>query len=192
MSRNVDLPPVSMSLYLVAALVPLIVGGIGGYWIGSARAPVSEDASPAAEVRQPDGSLVLARVADPTPPPAPHAIPAGSKELRRITATVKSSKEDCPPTTVTTSLIQEGQGLRAITSSPDGAVATGSDVVIRPLNLQPPPRPWAAGASYEPVRGLYGVWVERDFGRLRVGAEIQQRDDDSLAAWLRAGFTFGR
>lgn len=125
------------------------------------------------------------------PPAAPHTIPAGAKELRRITTTVKSSKEDCPPTTVTTSLVQEGQGLRAITSSPDGPVATGSDVVIRPLNMEPPPRLWAAGASFEPVHGRYGAWVERDFGRLRVGSEIQQRDDDSVAAWVRAGFTFG-
>ena len=191
MSRNVDLPPASLAIYLVAALVLMGVGGVGGYWIGSARAPVREDAAPAEALRQHDGSLVLERRSDPAPVAAPHAIPAGTGELRRITATVKPARPDCPPTTVTTSLVREGDGLRAVTSSPDGEVIGGSDVVVRRLDLAPPVRPWAAGMSYAPAQRQFGAWVERDFGRLRIGAEIQHRDREQPALLLRAGVTFG-
>lgn len=191
-SRNIDLPPASLTVHLVAALVALAVGGLGGYWIGSSRAPVREDVAPADALRQRDGSLVLERMHDPAPAPAPHQIPAGTKELRRVTATVKPARPDCPPTTVVSSLVREGDGLRAITSSPDGEVIGGSDVVVRRLDLAPPVRPWAAGMSYAPAQRQFGAWVERDFGRLRVGAEVRQPDvGDSPAVWVRAGITFG-
>lgn len=191
MSRNVDLPPASLSVYLVAALVLLIVGGVGGYWIGAARVPVAEDTAPAAEVRQADGSLVLARIPDAAPPPAPHAVPRGTKELRRTTAKVQPAKPDCPPVTITSSLVQDGDGLRTITSADTGIVVEGSDLVIRPLLLPAPVRRWAAGVAYEPFQGRYGAWAERDVGRLRIGAELRAPGHgDDLGLWLRAGLSF--
>jgi len=192
--RNLDLPAVSPlreKLAAVGLLVLVFVALAAGYWIGSARAPVPENTAPAPEVRQADGSLVLARVPVASPPPAPHQLPKGSGEVRRATTTMRStSRPDCPPMTQTTSLVQDGDGLRMVTSSPDGEVIAGTDMVFRPLNLAPPLRPWAAGITYEISRDLYGIWIERDFGRLRIGAEIQQRDYDTVAAWVRAGLTF--
>lgn len=193
--RNLDLPvvsPLREKLAAVGLLLLVFVALGAGYWIGSARAPVPENTAAAPEVRQADGSLVLARVPVDSPPPAPHQLPKGAVEMRRATTTVRSlARPDCPPITQTTSLVQVGDGLRIVTSSPDGAVVSGTDMVLRPLNLAPPKRPWAAGVAYEPVRDLYGIWVERDFGRLRVGADLKQREDGAAEAWLRAGVNFG-
>lgn len=201
MSLNLDIPDAPRLRDKIAAgglLVLVATAFVVGYWAGSGNAPVPERMTPAPEVRQADGSLILARQPDSTPAPAPHAIPKGSTEIRRITATVRPKPTikdsltvaDCEPVTVTTSLVQSGDEIRAITSAEGGEVIGGLDLQIRPLLTPPAPRRWAAGASYEPVRGLWGVWTERDFGRLRVGAEINQTRFDDAEVRGRIGINF--
>lgn len=94
------------------------------------------------------------RVADRVPtaqanlPPAPHAIPKGAPEVRRLTVTVEPRPvhpvepvlpdanglcpvSSCPAVTVDLSLVREREGVyRAIASSPDGEVLRAIDFPI--------------------------------------------------------------
>lgn len=191
---NIDLPDVPRLRDKLAAgclLLLVFLALSAGIWIGSTRVPIPENTAPAPAMRQRDGSLLLERKPDPVPPTAPHSIPRGTKEVRRITATAQPRQPDCDPVTITTSIVQDSDGLRAVTSAEGATVTEGVDVPIRPLNLAPPPRVWAAGASHDPSRDLYGAWVERDFGRLRLGAELREGErGGGVGAWLRVGVTF--
>src|SRR3546814_7712432 len=85
------------------------------------------------------------------------------------------------------SLVQQDGGRRVIASSPDGTVIGGVDVPITQTLLPPTPHRWAAGANYDPFGQRYGAWVERDFGRLRVGADVNQSDRFVMEARVRVG-----
>jgi len=192
-SLNLDIPDSPRLRDKLAAgclFVLVIAGFLAGYWVGSGNAPRPENASPAPAVRQGDGSVIAERQPDATPPAAPHEIPKGAREVRRVTTTVQPAQPDCDPVTVTTSLVQIDDGYRAITSTDNGTVVGALDLSIESLTVPPAPRRWAAGASYEPVRGLWGAWVERDFGRLRVGAEINQTRFGDAELRGRIGINF--
>ncbi|MBM3115008.1 hypothetical protein [Jeongeupia naejangsanensis] len=165
--------------------------------LGWALWPAPRPALPASTaVRQADGSLVAAQRA-PTAAEvakAPHAIPRGLREERRISATIRpkpvasAADADCPPTTVDLSLVRDGDMRRVIVSSPDGEVTTATDLVFAP---SPPARPWAAGLSYDPVARTGGAWLERDVARLRVGIEVSQTEDRAgLNGRFRVGWVF--
>jgi hypothetical protein len=100
-----------------------------------------------------DGSVKAAKVPVPEKvmPPAPHIIPKGSKEERRISVTVKPAplKRDpqpfnpdpdgqcrvpdtltCPPVTVDLSIVRNKDGRDVIASSPDGTVLTAINIPI--------------------------------------------------------------
>lgn len=193
MSLNLDIPdaPRLRDKIAAAGLLLLIAIAFGvGYWVGSGNAPRQESMTPAPAARQADGSLLAERKPDPAPTAAPHEIPKGATEVRRLTTRVQPAQVGCDPVTVTTSLVQIDDGYRAITSTDNGTVAGSLDLSIRPLLVPPAPRRWAAGASYEPMRGLLGVWAERDFGRLRVGVEINQTRFDDFEARARVGINF--
>lgn len=185
------------SLHLQAVLVlvggSLLMGaGYGlGWWLRGTDAPATEIVASAPAVRQDDGSLVPAREPQAKPPPAPHALPRGSKEERRISATVSPAKPDCPPVRLVLSLVQDGAGgRRVVASSPDGEVIQALDMPIVPALVPPPARPWAAGVSWAPREELGGVWVERDLGRLRVGADLEEAGGGELQARVRIGWRF--
>jgi hypothetical protein len=189
-------------------LLSLVVVGFGCYMIrDSMDAP--ENIEPAPEVRQDDGSVVLERDPQPASEPAPHTIPPGHVEERRISVQVqpdvirKSDTTDttgsvtpaceCKPVRVDLSLVRDTEGgRRVITSSPDGDILGGLDVPIVGGSV-PVQRKWAAGISHEPFRKLYGGWVDRDVGRFRLGTEIKQyefRDERGLEVWLKVGWNF--
>lgn len=172
---------------IVAALCTLALGAALGYWTASSRY-TPEDTTPAVEQRQGDGSLVLAR--DPEPPSvAPHRIPAKAIEERRVAVTVQPKAPDCPPVRIDLSLIREAAGRRVIASSPDGQVIAGVDVPIE-SGIVPAHRPWATGASYSVTRESYGVWLERDVGRIRLGVEVAQDRLGGAEFRVRAGWVF--
>lgn len=107
----------------------------------------------AQQERLADGSVKAAKVPMPEKvvPPAPHIIPKGSKEERRISVTVKPAdpKRDhppfkpepdgqcrvpdtyvCPPVTVDLSIVRNDKGRDVIASSPDGTVLTAINIPI--------------------------------------------------------------
>lgn len=178
-----------------AALALLLVGAAGGGWfgyrLGRGDAPRLEDTSPRAAVRQADGSLVAPRVPAPTDlAPAPHRLPPKVQEERRIAVTVQPSRQDCPPVRVDLSLVQDASGRRVVASSPDGTVLDALDMPIIAGLVPPVPKRWAAGLRWEPRHERAGAWVERDFGRLRLGADLAEDLDGGIAAVVRVGITF--
>ena len=172
-------------LGVVALVLGLIAAGI---LIGEKTgAAVPEVVTYRIPVRQHDGSLIAERRPETAPAPAPHLIPRGWKEERRVSATVKPAKADCPLVDLDMSLVRDDEGgRRVVLSSPDGEVVSAKDIPIEPALIPAPPRRWAVGLAYEPDRRRSSVWVERDLARVRIGAEVSQ----SREARVRLGWTF--
>ena len=184
---------------MMAVACGVALGGLGGYWLRGTDQPVAERTTPAAQVQQSDGSVVAERAAPPVDKPKlpglrpkpkkpPHALPAGSTEERRIELVVQPTRENCPPVQVDLSLVRDGEGRRVVASSPDGRVMQALDMPIEAALMPAPVRPWAAGASYDPVSQRAGLWIERDFARLRVGADVQQEEQGGIRAMARVGW----
>jgi hypothetical protein len=150
--------------------------------------PVVE--TPAAEVRQPDGSLVLERAPDPSARPR-HQVPRGATVERVATVTVQPDPVEgnppntkrpqpadsstppvapcrCAPVHVDLSLVRLEDGTRrVIASARGGTVIGGVDI---PVESAAPDRelPWAIGVVYEWERRgrAWGVALDRDLNRL--------------------------
>lgn len=202
---------------MVAALL-LITVALGAYLFGvKTSAPKPENTAPATAQSQADGSVILARAPSvEAPTPAPHQIPKDAVEERRISVTVKprpasaraanpttpgtptalqssplaqaQAQADCAPVTVDLSLIRQNGGRRVVASSPDGVVVGGMDIPIESA-LLPASHPWAAGLSVGHDKSP-GVWLERDLGRIRLGAEALRQRDGDLQARLRVGWSW--
>jgi hypothetical protein len=162
---------------LLAACLALAFLALLG-WAIFRPAPVVE--TPAAEVRQDDGSLVLQREASgpitPATKPA-HTIPPRARVERIVKVKVQPNQppagQPCPPVTVDMTLVRELDGSRrVIASSPDGQVVAGMDIPVE--TIYPTSGKWAAGLSLDPIHQAPGVWLERDLSRIRVGVEINQ------------------
>lgn len=139
--------------------------------------------TPAAEVRQSDGSLVLERSATDVGAKAPSKLPTGSKMERKVEVKVRpigglklpanATTSDCPPVTVDLALLrQDDDTRRVVASSPDGRVISGLDIPVD--TLASASGKWAAGISLDPIHQTPGIWMDRDWSRLRVGVEINR------------------
>lgn len=178
-----------LALLILVAMVCGAAGSFIGYHWGGAK-PVPEDVTPAPAVTQKDGSVIAERVAPPAKPTKPpHQLPMGAKEERRFSVTVQPKKADCPPVSLDLSLVQVDGGRRVVASSPDGEIIAAQDMPIEAAFIAPKPRLWAAGISSDVERERYGVWVERDIGRIRAGAEVIE-DRGDVSGRVRLGWTF--
>lgn len=200
---------------LIALAVCVAALLFAGYLFGAkTSAPKVESIAPAAAQSQPDGSVVAARqsVAG-KPPAAPHVLPKGSTEERRLQATIRPKagiklppevapslsadcrhaieSAQCPDVTVDLSLVRQGDGRRVVASSPDGSVVAAMDMPID-AGAMPTPRPWAAGVSCDPgkCQQTPGAWVERDLGRIRVGAEAIRQPAGGIQGRVRVGWVW--
>lgn len=176
-----------------ATLAALLIGALAGYWLHGTELPRPESTAPAAAVRQEDGSMIAERAppaADKPLAPAPHTVPKGMTEERRIAVDVQSKQADCDPVRVDLSLVRDGEGRRVIASSPDGTVTQALDIPIGPALMPAPVRKWAAGGSWNPGDRTYGLWLERDMSRFRLGAEVAQDPRGGLQAAVRVGWTW--
>ena len=174
----------------IAAVVMLTIACALAWAIRPAP-PRVEVTTPAPQVRQADGS-VLAERAPPAAgqalPPAPHILPRGAREERRERVIVAPTPA-ASTVEVDLSLVRQGAERRVVASSPDGQVLQAIDIPIDPAPLPPAPRPWAAGLAYRTDHAV-GLWVERDVGRLRLGAEVVRRQFGRPEAELRLGVRF--
>lgn len=174
----------------VFGIVALVLGLLAfAFWPAK---PIREDLTAAPAVKQADGSVVAERAPDASPPPPVHTIPKGFHEVRRDTVTVApapaAAASGCPPVRVDLSLVRNGSDQRVIASSPDGQVVSAIDVPIEAAIVPPAPKPWAAGLAYGTDHAV-GVWLERDVGRLRVGAEVS-KGAGAPRAEVRLGVAF--
>ncbi|QKJ68014.1 hypothetical protein HQN60_15510 [Deefgea piscis] len=180
---------------VIVLLVFLFVAWLG-YLLGDYRHPVSEVVTALPAVQQSDGSVIAARSPVAKPSSAPHVLPTGSREERRIAVTVKpkpsanqASVLDCPPVTVDLSLVQSGDGRRIVASSQDGEVVSAIDMPLEASYIPPPAKVWAVGVSYSSDREK-GIWLERDLSRVRLGVDLAQSLSGKNTARVRAGWVF--
>ena len=171
-----------------AGVILVLILLAAGIVIGEqSAAPRTEVIAYRVPVHQADGSLIAERAPQSKPEPAPHKIPSGWKEERRISATVKPAKGDCPPVALDMSLVRDEEGgKRVVLSSPEGTVTAAQDIPIEPGLVPAPVRRWAAGLAYDPRARKSSAWIERDLARARVGAELSQTGE----ARVRVGWTF--
>lgn len=176
-------------LKVALAVLAIMLITAGGAWLGYKLTPqpVHEDVAPAPQVTQADNSVIAARVPDAHPPAPRHIIPKGYVEERRE-AIIVTPAPAASSVEVDLSLVRNGDQRRVIASSPDGQVVSAIDIPIEPALMPPAPRPWAAGLAYRTDHAV-GVWLERDIGRLRLGAEIAKGAGKPRAE-LRVGVSF--
>lgn len=178
-----------VKLVIGACVAGLVAFALVAFWPAQ---PIHEDITPAPMVRQADQSVIAERAPDAQPPAPVHIIPKGYHEVRRDSVTVAPSAaaaaSGCPPVHVDLSLVRKGAEQRVIASSPDGQVVSAIDVPIEAAIVPPPPKPWAAGLAYGTDHSV-GVWLERDIGRLRVGAEVAKGAGRPRAE-IRVGVAF--
>lgn len=184
---------------IIAMLLALLV--VGGIWIISPKHVIE---TPAAEIKQADGSIVVARKPDAKAKPK-HQVPKGSKveRIEQVTVQGETPAEitactavKCPPVTVDMTLVRMPDNTkRVVASSPDGQIVASVDIPVEAVVPPPEPKEWAAGISLNPVQQTAGVWIERDIWRVRVGAELNQVRPvigvvPGVEARIRLGWTF--
>src|SRR3989304_5657602 len=113
-----------------------------------------------AEQRQADGSVMLERKPDAKAKPA-HEVPKDSKVERAVKVGGKSN----------------------------GEILAGVDIPVESARPVSEPK-WAAGLTMSPITRGYGVFVDRDLGPFRVGAEVNQSESYGLDFRIKAGLRF--
>jgi hypothetical protein len=168
--------------------VAVAVAGAGLWWVTRDPPPVPEVVTAAPMVRQADQSVIAQRAPDAKPAPPRHILPKGAVEERRETIVVAPAPA-ASSVEVDLSLVRmPDNGRRVVASSPDGTVVSAIDIPIEAGLVPPAPKKWAAGLGYGTDRAV-GVWVERDIGRLRLGAEVA-KGAGAPRAEIRVGVTF--
>lgn len=102
--------------------------------------------------------------------------------------------QDCPPVTVDLSLVEmPDKSQRVVASSADGNILGGVDIPVQNAEPQPDPKLWAAGVMISTDQNL-GVFVDRDLGFLRLGAQINTTNGSNgvngIEAWGKIGIRF--
>jgi hypothetical protein len=173
----------------IAAIVLLLLAIGAGVWLGRQTMPrlVPEDVTPQPAQSLPGNAVMLERKPVPTVNPRP--IKPGTTVERAIAVTVQPDQPECEPVTVDLQLVQDGAGRRVVASSPDGVIVGGLDVPVRQIVFDESLR-WAAGVSCEPAdcQRTPGIWVDRDFDRVRVGAEVSMQPDGEPRVEARVGW----
>ena len=167
-------------------LALLVAAFAAGLWLGSRTSdPVAIFEPPAPAVRQSDGSLVASRVAAVTALPVPVKLPPKAKPVRQVTAT--SSAPDCQPVEITTTLVEMPDlTYRAIVSSSNGEILTATDTPIG-TRYAAPDYKWAAGVEWQAGTRRVKPWIDRDLGRVRVGASVWEQGGKPAAS-VRLGW----
>lgn len=159
------------------------------------------DAKPAAAI--PKGSKLIRKVTVTVQAKNPIQTVSGTVTVETVQETksmkamspapVAVAENPCPPVTVDLSVVEnEDETTSVIASSPDGTILGGVDVPVKnaaPIAEQPK---WAAGIVGDPVRQLGGVFLDRDLGPFRLGAQVNQRDEGHIPDqfWLKVGIRF--
>lgn len=178
-----------------ALLVVLIIGVALGLTVGwklwSPKPPIQEVSAPG--VIQSDGSHILPKQPDADAKPA-HQVPKGSVVERVVYVEVQPKPVPKPPDSepvpghevppvlwtppkvrLDLTLIRNPDGTRrVIASSPDGEVVGGMDVPVEAAPAPPKVLRSALGLRYavNPWGNTKSLVGHRDFGWLRVGAEV--------------------
>lgn len=170
---------------VIACIAALVVLAGVAFW---PAAPIHEVVKAAPQEREADGSLKAAQAPDAHPPPPKMILPRGAVR-ERAGKIVAHQAPGASSVEIDTEFVRVGDRREMHVSSPDGTIDTAVDIPIEPALIPPPPKPWAAGLSYGTNRSI-GLWVDRDIGRLVVGAAVNRLQDGRTEAQLRVGVRF--
>lgn len=176
-----------MRRFLPAGLAFVCGLALGYYLYRPGRIPV-ESRAPEQNV---PGGKILERDPERRLPPPP-VIPRGAKIERQVQVVVEAKTPGSVEVDLTLLRLSDGSHRVEVTS-PDGTILRGVDV---PMVGPPAPKilKWAIGGIYGPQER--GVFVDRDFGPFRTGAEVvlrRERDPPFLSGteWrVKAGIRF--
>lgn len=152
---------------------------LAGMFIGAAvlaiwQAPAKVAEAPAVAVRQADGSQVLERTATAPEARPAAAIPKGGKAERIIHGEIQPNTPNCPVCKFDLTLVQmPDHARRVVLWSETGKVLDGLDVPILPIEVYKK-HLLAVGISRALAADSWGIWLDRDFGPLRMGIEINK------------------
>ena len=101
-----------------------------------------------------------------------------------------SLDELCPPIDISLALILDKDKQQRVEAySPNGDIMGGIDIPVRDITIPKEAKKWAIGMSYNTLEAK-GLWVERDIGRIRLGAEVTSIPVVGEVYTARLGFTF--
>jgi len=173
-----------MRALFIAALVGIIIGlaaGLAiGYWLWHQEpTPTVQSFKPA--IVQDDGSVVVQRIPNATPSKAPHTIPKGARETRRIHIVAKPEPVDpgikgceCKPAEIDLSLIKWPDGT-------DGSVISGEGIdSARSIDapITDDPAPYRHFIAIDGAPKGYGVLIGKHWGRLSAGIGMRKERGD--------------
>lgn len=96
----------------------------------------------------------------------------------------------CPPIDISLALILDKDKQQRVEAySPNGEIVGGIDIPVRDITIPKEAKKWAVGMSYNTLE-VKGLWVERDVGRIRLGAEVVSLPVVGEVYTARVGFTF--
>lgn len=186
-----------MSRDLIMVAVGILPGLALGWFLW--RQPTPPPETHAEEVHLPSGAVALEREPEaPVPVPLKQAVreldrKATLERAVRVTVVPKTpvtSTEPCPPVNLDIGLVKlPDQTRRVVVHSSDGDVLGGVDIPIQATERVQALK-WAAGALYVPHEESYGIFLDRDIGRLRVGAELVQSREHGVSGIVRLGIRF--
>lgn len=98
--------------------------------------------------------------------------------------------ELCPPIDISLALILDKDKQQRVEAySINGEIVGGIDIPVRDITIPKEAKKWAVGMSYNTLE-VKGLWVERDVGRIRLGAEVTSIPMVGEVYTARVGFTF--
>lgn len=101
-----------------------------------------------------------------------------------------SLDELCPPIDISLALILDKDKQQRVEAySPNGDIVGGIDIPVRDITIPKETKKWAIGMSYNTLE-VKGLWIERDVGRIRLGAEVASIPVVGEVYTARLGFTF--
>lgn len=99
----------------------------------------------------------------------------------------------CPPIDVEMVLVRnEDQTRSVVLKSDNGIILNAIDIPVEAAKRIEAQPVWAAGAVADPFKQTFGAFIDRDLGFMRVGLQLNQRNQGDIPnqIWLKAGIRF--
>lgn len=173
----------------------MVVGLLLGWWLWHPRQAPVEAAAPEIALPQSNAFVPERKPSEPVPEPLKAAVKElgqGAKLERAVKLTVQPKGEtDCKKVDLELGVVRMPDNTqRVIARSDDGEIVGGVDI---PIAAQPLPRnlKWSAGGAYDVAERRYGIYVDRNFGPFRIGADVMRRTEETgLTVIVRVGIRF--
>lgn len=177
------------------AALGMAIGLMLGWWLWHPRAAAIEAAAPAVALPKSQTTVIERKPSEPVPERVKAAVKElgkGAKLERAVKLTVQPTGEtDCKKIDLELGIVRmPDETQRVIARSNDGEIVGGVDI---PIAAQPLPRnlKWSAGGAYDVAARRYGIYVDRDLGPFRLGADVMRRTEETgLTAIIRIGIRF--